>query len=90
MRIFHYYLVNKRVLFTMQDKEAMEAAVRAFEDWEFRVLEKESGIDVEEQSTAKDKEHGSDVESEKEIISQQLLVNASQVNGILYISYVVL
>lgn len=72
------------VLFTMQDKEAMEAAVRAFEDWEFSVLEKESGIDdgIEEESIAEDNDHGSDVETEKEIICQQLLVNASQVNNI--------
>lgn len=67
----------------MQDKEAMETAVRAFEDWEFRVLEKESGVDDEEESPP-DLEHGSDTETEKELISQQLLVNASQVNNKLY------
>lgn len=66
----------------MQDKEALEAAVRAFEDWEFRVLEKESGVDDDEESTAE--EHGTDVEIEKEIRSQQLLVDASQVNNIPY------
>lgn len=64
----------------MQDKEAMETAVRAFEDWEFRVLEKESGIDDEEGSPP-GMEHGSDTETEKELISQQLLVAASQVNN---------
>lgn len=66
----------------MQDKEALEAAVRAFEDWEFRVLEKESGIDDDEESNAEEMEHGCDVEVEKEIKSQQLLVDASQVNTI--------
>ncbi|XP_054637053.1 pleckstrin homology-like domain family B member 2 isoform X2 [Dunckerocampus dactyliophorus] len=36
----------ERLRLQMQhDKEAMEAAVRAFEDWEFRVLERESGVD---------------------------------------------
>lgn len=65
----------------MQDKETLEAAVRAFEDWEFRFLEKESGVDDEE-SNAEEMEHGSDVEIEKEIKSQQLLVDASQVNNI--------
>lgn len=58
----------------------METAVRAFEDWEFRVLEKESGVDDEEQSPP-DMEHSSDAETEKEFISQQLLVAASQVNN---------
>lgn len=67
----------------MQDKEALEAAVRAFEDWEFRVLEKESGVDDEE-SNAEDMEHGSDVEIEQEINYQQLLVNALQVKNIQY------
>lgn len=64
----------------LQDKEAMETAVRAFEDWEFRVLEKESGVDDEEGSPP-DMEHGSDTETEKELISQQVLVAASQVNN---------
>lgn len=58
----------------------MESAVRGFEDWEFRVLEKESGVDDEEGSPP-DMEHGSDTETEKELISQQLLVTASQVNN---------
>lgn len=70
----------------MQDKEVLEAAVRAFEDWEFRVLEKESGVDDDdEESNAEELDHGSDVEVEKEINSQQLLVNASQVNNIPYV-----
>lgn len=67
--------------FPLQDKEAMETAVRAFEDWEFRVLEKESGIDEEEESPPDDTEHGSNTETEKEIRSHQLLVAASQVNN---------
>lgn len=70
----------------MQDKEVLEAAVRAFEDWEFRVLEKESGVDDDdEESNAEETDHGSDMEVEKEIKSQQLLVNASQVNNIPYV-----
>lgn len=73
----------------MQDKEAIETAVRAFEDWEFRVLEKESGIDDEEEGTAEDMEHGSNMEIEKELISQKLLVNAFQVNNIPCIPQVV-
>lgn len=73
----------------MQDKEAMETAVRAFEDWEFRVLEKESGIDDEEEGSAEDMEHGSDMEIEKEIIAQKLLVNSFQVNNIPCIPQVV-
>lgn len=67
----------------MQDKEVLEAAVRAFEDWEFRVLEKESGVgDDDDESNAEETDHGSDMEVEKEIKSQQLLVNASQVKNI--------
>lgn len=68
----------------MQEKEVMEAAVRAFEDWEFRVLEQESGIDEEEQdeSTAdKEKERGSKGEMEKEISCQQHAVNTAKVNN---------
>ncbi|XP_041649915.1 pleckstrin homology-like domain family B member 3 [Cheilinus undulatus] len=62
-----------------QEKETMEAAVRAFEDWEFRVLEQESGIDEEdESSTAKEKEAESDGEMEKEISCQQSAVNKAQ------------
>lgn len=57
----------------------METAVRAFEDWEFRVLEKESGVD--EEGSSPDMEHGSDMKTEKELISQQLLVTTSQVNN---------
>lgn len=55
----------------------MEAAVRAFEDWEFRVLERESGID-EDESAAEEMEGGSEVEME--ISCQQHVVNAAQVN----------
>ncbi|XP_028281922.1 pleckstrin homology-like domain family B member 3 isoform X2 [Parambassis ranga] len=53
-----------------QEKEAMEAAARAFEDWEFRILEQESGIDEED-----DEEDG---EVEKEISCQQLAVSTAQ------------
>ncbi|XP_035528349.1 pleckstrin homology-like domain family B member 3 isoform X2 [Morone saxatilis] len=62
-----------------QEKEVMEAAVRAFEDWEFRVLEQESGIDEEKESaTDKEKEGDSEGEMEKEISCQQHVVNAAQ------------
>lgn len=59
----------------------MEAAVRAFEDWEFRVLERESVID-EDESTAEEKEGGSKVD--KEVSCQHHMVNAAQVNNISY------
>lgn len=62
-----------------QEKEAMEAAVRAFEDWEFRVLERESGIDDENESTAdKGKDGEADAEMEKDISCQQHVVNTAQ------------
>ncbi|XP_070692233.1 pleckstrin homology-like domain family B member 3 isoform X2 [Pempheris klunzingeri] len=62
-----------------QEKEAMEAAVRAFEDWEFRILEQESGIDEEDVSAAdREKERGSEGEMEKEISCQQHAVNTAQ------------
>ncbi|KAE8289106.1 Pleckstrin-like proteiny-like domain family B member 1 Protein LL5-alpha [Larimichthys crocea] len=62
-----------------KEKEAMEAAVRAFEDWEFRVLEQESGIDEEDESVT-DKEMGgvSEGKMDKEISCQQHVVNAAQ------------
>ncbi|XP_011483991.1 pleckstrin homology-like domain family B member 3 isoform X2 [Oryzias latipes] len=52
-----------------QEKEQMEAAIRAFEDWEFRVLEQESGIDEEECE---------DGDREKDLSCQQHAVNAAQ------------
>ncbi|XP_054477735.1 pleckstrin homology-like domain family B member 3 isoform X2 [Anoplopoma fimbria] len=62
-----------------QEKEAMEAAVRAFEDWEFRVLEQESGIDEEDASTADEEKEGqSDGDMEKEISRQQRGINTVQ------------
>ncbi|XP_026226792.1 pleckstrin homology-like domain family B member 3 isoform X2 [Anabas testudineus] len=61
-----------------QEKEAMEAAVRAFEDWEFRVLEQESGIDEEDESVS-DKDIGKDDrDMEREISCQQHVVNTAQ------------
>ena len=60
----------------------MEAAVRAFEDWEFRVLEQESGVDEEDESAAdQEKEGESDGEMEKEISRQQRTINTAQVNN---------
>ncbi|KAM9309807.1 uncharacterized protein phldb3 isoform 2-T2 [Pholidichthys leucotaenia] len=55
-----------------QEKEAMEAAVRAFEDWEFRVLEQESGIEEAEE------EMQSDGGPDKEICQQQLVDSAQE------------
>lgn len=61
----------------------MEAAVRAFEDWEFRVLERESGIDEDEESVVdKVKEGEKEKEMEKEISCQQHAVNTAQVNNV--------
>ncbi|XP_063055331.1 pleckstrin homology-like domain family B member 3 isoform X2 [Engraulis encrasicolus] len=70
-----------------QDKEAAEAAVRAFEDWEFRVLEQESSIDcekVEEEEEAGEEEEDereeseSRAETERDVSRQQHAVNATQ------------
>ncbi|XP_034409813.1 pleckstrin homology-like domain family B member 3 isoform X2 [Cyclopterus lumpus] len=62
-----------------QEKEVMEAAVRAFEDWEFRVLEQESGIDEEDASMADvEKERQSDGHTEKEISRQQHAIKTVQ------------
>lgn len=65
----------------IQEKEMMEAAVRAFEDWEFRVLEQESGIEEEDQSVShKDNRGENEREMEREISRQQHVVNTAQVN----------
>ncbi|XP_054596948.1 pleckstrin homology-like domain family B member 3 isoform X2 [Nothobranchius furzeri] len=62
-----------------QEREAMEAAIRAFEDWEFRVLERESGIDEEDEGTGEKLREGeSDGEMEKEVSRQQHAVNTAQ------------
>ncbi|XP_068591462.1 pleckstrin homology-like domain family B member 3 isoform X2 [Cebidichthys violaceus] len=62
-----------------QEKEAMEAAVRTFDDWEFRVLEQESGIDEEDASAADEEKEGeSDRHMEKEISHRQHAINTSQ------------
>ncbi|XP_061676860.1 pleckstrin homology-like domain family B member 3 isoform X3 [Syngnathoides biaculeatus] len=67
------------------DKEAMEAAVRAFEDWEFRVLEQESGVDevedeeeggVGKEDNRKDEEKRASLE--RDISCQQLAVSGAQ------------
>lgn len=63
----------------------MEAAARAFEDWEFRVLERESGIDEEDESAVdKEKEGEKEREMDKEISCQQHAVNTAQVNNVTY------
>ncbi|XP_031169818.1 pleckstrin homology-like domain family B member 3 isoform X1 [Sander lucioperca] len=62
-----------------QEKEMMEAAVRAFEDWEFRVLERESGIDEEDESAAEEEKEGESAgHMEKEISHQQHGINIAQ------------
>ncbi|XP_053182669.1 pleckstrin homology-like domain family B member 3 isoform X2 [Scomber japonicus] len=62
-----------------QEKEVMEAAARAFEDWEFRILERESGIDEEDESAVdKEKEGEKEREMDKEISCQQHAVNTAQ------------
>ncbi|MEQ2268990.1 hypothetical protein XENORESO_020331 [Xenotaenia resolanae] len=67
------------ILQLQQQKEAMEAAVRSFEDWEFRVLEQESGIaDEDEDREDKPKEGESEGEMKKEISRQQHVVNMAQ------------
>lgn len=60
----------------------MEAAVRAFEDWEFRVLERESGIDDEDDDDdgVEEREGQSEAEVERAISCQQHVVTATQVN----------
>ncbi|XP_035492203.2 pleckstrin homology-like domain family B member 3 [Scophthalmus maximus] len=59
-----------------QEKEVMEAAVRAFEDWEFSVLERESSIEEEDESAASAGEN--EGKTEKEILCQQHAVSAAQ------------
>ncbi|XP_026172656.1 pleckstrin homology-like domain family B member 3 isoform X2 [Mastacembelus armatus] len=62
-----------------QEKEAMEAAVRAFEDWEFRILEQESSFDDEaESASGKDIVSKNETETEKDILCQQQVVNKAQ------------
>ncbi|XP_056142316.1 pleckstrin homology-like domain family B member 3 isoform X2 [Lampris incognitus] len=62
-----------------QEKEVMEAAVRVFEDWEFRVLERESTLDEHEGGEMeKEREQESEGEIEKEICCKQLVVNTAQ------------
>lgn len=56
----------------------MEAAVRAFEDWEFSVLERESSIEEEDESAASAGEN--EGKTEKEILCQQHAVSAAQVH----------
>ncbi|XP_061633920.1 pleckstrin homology-like domain family B member 3 isoform X2 [Phyllopteryx taeniolatus] len=78
---------SQRERLTLQlqhDKEAMEAAMRAFEDWEFRVLEQESGVDEEEEEEGGvgEEDKGKDEERraslERDISCQQLAVSAAQ------------
>lgn len=61
----------------------MESAIRAFEDWEFRVLERESGIDDEDDNNdaAEERVVESEAEVERAISRQQHVVNATQVKA---------
>ncbi|KAM4600904.1 uncharacterized protein phldb3 isoform 2-T4 [Polymixia lowei] len=63
-----------------QEKEMMEAAARAFEDWEFRVLEQESGLDEEDEEgeAGKERAREREGETEKEISGQQRMINTAQ------------
>ncbi|XP_019720898.1 pleckstrin homology-like domain family B member 3 isoform X2 [Hippocampus comes] len=63
------------------DSEAMEAAARAFEDWEFRVLERESGVDEGRGGAGREGEGGDEERSaslERDIACQLLAVTAAQ------------
>ncbi|XP_072316969.1 uncharacterized protein phldb3 isoform X2 [Eucyclogobius newberryi] len=63
-----------------QEREAMEAAVRAFEDWEFQVLERESGLGEEDEEEEEEAEQRAQREAdlEKEVSCQQHQVNTAQ------------
>ncbi|XP_061885837.1 pleckstrin homology-like domain family B member 3 isoform X2 [Entelurus aequoreus] len=65
---------RERLTLQMQhDREAMEAAVRAFEDWEFRVLERESVLDEDEEDAEERR-----ASLAKEILCQHHAVQAAQ------------
>ncbi|XP_030641175.1 pleckstrin homology-like domain family B member 3, partial [Chanos chanos] len=66
---------EQQLLELQQEKEALDAAVRAFEDWEFRVLERESGIEDGAEEGEREENEG---EIEREISCQQHLVNKAQ------------
>ena len=58
----------------------MEAASRAFEDWEFRFLEQESSIDMEDESVEEQETEGKkEGQVEKELVGQQHAVSTAQV-----------
>ncbi|XP_031646679.1 pleckstrin homology-like domain family B member 3 [Oncorhynchus kisutch] len=62
-----------------QEKEMVDAAGRVFEDWEFRVLESEAGIEEEEsEGKMEEKERGNEEDKEKEISCQKNAVNSAQ------------
>lgn len=59
----------------------MEAAGRVFEDWEFRVLESEAGVEEEErEGKIEGKERGNEEDKEKEISCQKHAVYSAQVS----------
>ncbi|KAM8869856.1 pleckstrin homology-like domain family B member 3 isoform 1-T2 [Spinachia spinachia] len=68
---------QREQLMLQQEREAMEAAMRAFEDWEFRFLEQESGLD-EEDADKKNEGGESGADVEKEMSCQQHAINTVQ------------
>ncbi|XP_076135806.1 uncharacterized protein phldb3 isoform X2 [Alosa pseudoharengus] len=69
---------DQLLLQLQQEKEAVEASARAFEDWEFRVLEQESGMDGELTEREKERESESEGEMERDVSRQLHAVNAAQ------------
>uniref|UniRef100_A0AAY5K7P1 Uncharacterized protein n=1 Tax=Esox lucius TaxID=8010 RepID=A0AAY5K7P1_ESOLU len=61
-----------------QEKEMVEAAGRAFEDWEFSVLESEAGIEEDSEREKEEREQEIKEEKKKEISCQQHAVNSAQ------------
>ncbi|XP_046884492.1 pleckstrin homology-like domain family B member 3 isoform X2 [Hypomesus transpacificus] len=59
-----------------QEKDIMDAAARAFEDWEFRVLEQESGVEEVDGGMKKERDNGGEMQGE--IVYQQHAVNNAQ------------
>ena len=62
---------------SVQEKDIMDAAARAFEDWEFRVLEQESGVEEVDGGMKKERDNGGEMQGE--IVYQQHAVNNAQV-----------
>ncbi|KAJ7985353.1 hypothetical protein DPEC_G00351180 [Dallia pectoralis] len=69
---------EKLLIELQQEKEMVEAAARAFEDWEFRVLESEAGIEEGSDREKQEKERENKEEKRKEISCQQRAVTSAQ------------